>query len=225
MPYNNAHAELSARWIRNNIPDETTRRVCLAAVSAIGKLRWDGNVRPFTELLPCHQLNTRGIGCVCYAAPIAFALMGFALSIHEVTRFYKSGRDANDGVLHGVDAIYREQIYGRFLNNIVQKRPGVAIPPGAMVYHGRPHAPTMHVTMSIGKDDVVSCWAPGPAKTMIDEGSGQDSEALGIFRQQKLEMEQKGLWADTVVLPATAFTGTNPDFPLAHTDRPFWDLW
>ena len=222
MPNNTAMATLTAMWVNQKVGDATTKRVCRIALESVGRLHWaNGMVAP-AHLVPGNTLNTQNLGCVCYEAPVAFALMGYALSIHEANTFYALSQGENP------NAALLNHIYGRLALNILRWQPGAGpIPPGAMVFHGDTVQPCRHVTMSVGNGNVVSCWGVGLAAAHIDGANGgRQSAASKVFYTQVEELLAKKLSPDTVVMPFRAFTDfANPFHRLHYTNGPFWDFW
>jgi len=221
MPYNTARATLGAMWVNQSVADAKTREVCLIALDAVGKLCWANGMVQFSQLLPANLLNTSQLGCVCYEAPVAFALMANALSIHEANIFYNlaTGQNGNAQAV--------QHMYTRLGANIARWQTGdAAIPAGAMVFHGDAGTPCRHVTFSIGNGDVVSCWGPGQAQPAIGGAAGLQSDAYKIYLKQVDDLIAKRMPPDTVVVPATAFTDlNNPAVRIHYTNGPFWTFW
>ena len=218
----------AARLVEQSVPEGTVRDVCIAALEAVGRLKWDSLLTAsFKRVVPSYWVK-RGryvdttVGCVCYAAPVVFAVLGGAMSVDEADSLCnapKTGsQKAQDAYLH--------HIYGRFAANGIVEAVGDQIPPGAMVFHGDiKGTPAAHVTMSIGSGLIVSCWTPGSATSTIDQINGKPNEYTRDYNQQLDEMEPKGLVPDTVILPVRAFTGNNQRCVLRHTREPFWHHW
>lgn len=221
MAYNTARATLAAMWVNQFVADQTAKDVCLVALESVGKLAWANGMVQFSNLLPGNKLNTQRLGCVCYEAPVAFALMANALSIHEANVFYGLATQPNG------NAQAVQHMYTRLGNNISRWQTGDGpIPAGAMVFHGDTGTPCRHVTFSIGNGDVVSCWGAGQAQLGIGGGAGLRSDAFKVFVKQVDDLMAKNLSPDTVVVPATAFTDLSiPAVRLHYTNGPFWTFW
>jgi hypothetical protein len=215
-------AQLSAMWVDGNVADQTTKDVCTIALKSVGLLGWNNGMAQFSQLLPGNQLNTVGVGCVCYEAPVAFALMGNALSIHECNAFFalsQGGGNANARLL--------QHIYGRIQNDIREWQTGDQIPAGAMVFHGDHGTPCRHVTLGVGNGNVVSCWGPAQAAAAIAGATGgMGSIESRIYLKQVEELQARRLSPDTVVVPETAFTTVADAQQCIHyTNGPFWTFW
>lgn len=235
MTFHTAEAQQAANWVRTNVPEaDHQRAVCLAALKAVGKLRWKPNLpESFRLLLPDnflvsgnHVTSDREIGCVCYAAPVAFAVLGGALSMQQANQLCTApeipGLSRSDSRTH--------YIYQRFsaanAGNIALWAPGSSVPPGAMVYHEtRANVPAAHVTMYIGDQKVVSCWAALNTQSAIKDAWDKGSSFEKIHLNQCDELQRGGRPADTVVLPIESFGIPSNNIPLRYTDRPFWHLW
>jgi hypothetical protein len=226
MPYHTNLAQDCAEWLAGNVPNPLTRRVCDAGLQSVGLLSWSPTMPAFTELLPGNALNTKQLGTVCFAAPVAFALMGFVLSLTECNKFYaiKTTASANK---QDVTPPLLHWLYGRVAHAIRRWKDGDGdIPAGAMVFHGSTDAPCAHVTLSVGRGYVVSCWGAGLAMAGIDGGAGLTSEAGKLFKQEVDVLLKKNLSPDTLVLRQESFSDfKNPVTRLHHTKVPFWELW
>jgi len=222
MSYNTGRATLDAMWVKEHVADERTKAVCLVALSGVGRLSWDNRMEAITRIIPGNTFNTAKIGCVCYEAPVLFAVMGFALSFHEANGFYNLSKkdDPNPAIM--------KFMYHRIVANIRAWHPGdTPIPPGAMVFHGDTDTPYRHVTLSVGHDDVVSCWSASLAGPAIGlDGAGMMSDSYKLFIHQVKELQSKRMSPDTVAVPAVAFSNfNNHHVTLKYTDGPFWDYW
>lgn len=235
MTFHTAEAQQAANWVRTNVPEaEHQRAVCLAALLAVGKLRWKPNMpESFRLLLPDNMLrpgnhvtSDREIGCVCYAAPVAFAVLGGALNMQQADQL------CNAPQLPGLNRGESRQhyIYERFLaadaGKIALWAPGSPVPPGAMVYHEtRANVPAAHVTMYIGDQKVVSCWAAVNTQSAIKDAWGMVSPFEETHLNQCNALQRRGRPADTVVLPIEAFGDSSNNVSVRYTVEPFWNIW
>lgn len=218
MSKNTALATLASQWLRGQDLPNPTKKVCETALDCVGRLSWQNGTTTFPNLAPGMSLNTKKIGCVCYQAPVLWGYLGGTIDAAKASTFVKRAAKGNDEAI--------KFIYTRVKSHISRYKTGGSKPPaGAMVYHGQPHNPCAHVTMSVGNGWVVSTWAANLAAASIDGASGSGSPASKQTMKQITELMNKKLSPDTIVVPFDAFTKTGSPASIEFTDGPFWWYW
>jgi hypothetical protein len=216
VTYMTNDARQAATWVGEHVKDPMTKAVCLVALKSVGRLHWaNGQTPAFSLLAPGNLLNTGGIGCVCYTAPVAFALMANAISFTEANKYHLA---LNSAVDPNNEAKIR--LYDRVQGSLGEAKSAKEVIPGSMVFHGRPGNDMAHVTLGIGNGLVVSTWGAGIAVAAMDK-AGQE-----IALRQINELTPPTQSVDTLVVPADCFTDTNTKGrTLRYTTKPFWELW
>jgi hypothetical protein len=82
---------------------------------------------------------------------------------------------------------------------------GDVVPHGAMVYHGDRDNPIAHVTLHVGNNMIVGCWAAAYLQ----------SAALRVQFEGQID---RGWLGDTMLTPIDAFGADQLDYSL----NPFW---
>jgi hypothetical protein len=173
---------------------------CLVALQSVGRARWDQHHQDLALARSGQGDFDNAVNC--YITVVKWAVMSGAIPAQAAGRFC-SELTAADGSVAGANSCARDVIY-----NWIPHRGyviGDAVPYGAMVYHGDRDNPIAHVTLHVGNNMVVGCWA----------AAYMQSPAL---QAQFEDLINRGWRGDTMLTAIDAFGGDKLDYSL----NPFW---
>jgi hypothetical protein len=211
VPADGSAAALYFQYANDNTIALDVRQVCMVALAAIGRARWDQHHRGIETAN--ENIYQWDVQVNCYSAVIRWAAVAGALSKAQIKTSFDILQAAG-GSVNGVNDKMREIIYDCIPHT--DWLPGANVPVGAMVYHGRRGQggnvnPISHVTVHVGNGRVVGCWAAAYLQS-------------AALQQQFIRQIERGWSGDTMITPITAF-GVPPNDPLGYSVNPFWRDW
>lgn len=179
---------------------DDVRDTCLVALQSVGRSRWDQHHQDLDLARPGAGDFDRAVNC--YVSVVKWAVMSGALSVlraHRLCQELSGAAATTDGA---------NKMARRLIHTMMPVRGYVAgdnVPLGAMVYHGDRDNPIAHVTLHVGNNMIVGCWAAAYLQ----------SPAL----QAQFEAQiGRGWLGDTMLTPIDAFGSDKLDYSL----NPFW---